>query len=517
MIGLNALRRSSSKCKQEFDDRLNFISNYLLQPSEDFSSFLNENSLFEEKWDDIVTEELSDEMQHQQSALWELITFERNYLIQLIITVKMFLASFRRLKDCNELSDIKEDDIFANISDILRCHEYTWTNTIYPSMTKNRKSKKRLVPNNFLPSSKILQKTFIYYTKLFHKVEDCINYVHTKSKQESPLDSELTQKIKRWIKWTENMPQSNGMKLAQLLRNAQEYFDNYTSLIENIIKKTFEQDEIIALQSTLNECITFTSQIKDQIYTKLKNDEMKMYIEQFEKFSQLTEDEDDHVCSVIEFLRSPIKTLNSNGPTLRFILNKSAMKLITRKTKDEIILFIFSDVICLSKFNKVTKKHQIFSRLYFLDKLHFMISQHARNIILLFYFDEVGLLADAFSLELQPEKVEEWIYILTRSKRNYENILAGKVTSTNIFKDEHIPKDLSKSKEYKKVDNFVTNVGTVVGRISPLQSEAFSHKCIESFTMSDQLIFSPSQLPSYDSIALPDKYSTSSTQTLANL
>ena len=400
---------------------------------------LDDKFKLEADWKSIVREVLDTKLRRQQGAVWKFIASERAYVSRLNIIINLFLALFKGMNDEGDLLDIEECHIFGNIAEILRVNEQFWMDFIFPSLERTRRKGTPITPRCLFTSatrSVNFKDIFKCYEKFCLHEEIYVLFAQRLTEPECINDSTLIQNLKKWLKWCEGLPECNKMKLIHLLKEPRVRLHEYTLLFSEILKETCDGREIEFLKCILAECNDMVHNINESMHERIEQLKLVSCLEQLDELTFM-ESEDETVTEncflVINFLRLPIKTLNT--PVPRCILNETFMKLVRRTKKKKVKVLIFSDVLVMTKVNNMTKKFKIVNRIYFLDKLQLSKTQQFENLIVVKYYGEFGLLAETFSFEMQPGEIDTWISIVERAKLCYENCIAEKGRLMDFFKD----------------------------------------------------------------------------------
>lgn len=457
----------NSSIGEEFLHRLQFCTEFLYQGRE-FESFLGAEYDLEECWQDIVTEELTKEETEQQSAIWEFIKTEKNYQNGLHIVIELFLALFNALKDEGDLFEVGVDELFGNIGDILEVNKIFWMDYIYPVLCRTRERGTHFIPSELLISknSQLLNfKTmFSCYTEYCTSENSYLKYVQTLTESELISDTDLTKNLRQWLKWCENLHQCQSYKLIGLLNEPRTRLGKYPQLLKTILDKTGDQYDTDILKSVITDCKEFEESIVDLILQNTQEKRFQSCLERFEEETELEETEDEEIkcncLSVISFLKASIKRLPNDKN--RYLLNETNVKLLSGRKKEKVTIYIFSDVLLIGKLNTETQTIKIISKIYVLDRLNLLKSQNSKNVIVLLYLDEFGLLSDTFSVEVQPVKIDSWVSLVQRAKYCYNNALTGQESLIDFFKKGNSELQLFHYRKGKLRNRFDSGVRSAV-------------------------------------------------------
>lgn len=451
LVSINSLEKLQIRCKQldhstsgeAFVDRMHYCSKKLFETYNDPTSFLPPNMTLESRWQNIFATDLSEKEADLQSSIWEFITTEKTYITRLNILVRLYLEMFQRLNDEGDLREIDTFDIFANISEIHRVQEEFWTNFIYPMLKRAREKKDFFCASDLFTSVNkkfSFKENFKCYETLCLREEKCLQYIQDSVELKSVGNNSML-KLMQWLSWCESLALSGRMKLKDLLSELRTRLFRYNILLQGITKRLTNKKEIKFIDEKRKECHAFLLSIENQMLEQVKYRELKTCLQQLEETSSLESEielDPRNDTSIKNFLCLPIKTTHATLP--RFILDERLVKIIRGGHRETVKAVLFSDNFALMVQNKHNSTYQIVNHLYHLDKVDVIKSKRDNNVVVFLYLDELGLLAETFSVELHPNHFDEWICILKKAQCCFKKVLRGESTTFDFYNDpgDHI-------------------------------------------------------------------------------
>uniref|UniRef100_A0A8C0D7I2 Pleckstrin homology and RhoGEF domain containing G6 n=1 Tax=Balaenoptera musculus TaxID=9771 RepID=A0A8C0D7I2_BALMU len=122
----------------------------------------------EKSWKELVPghKEMSRELCHQQEALWELLTTELIYVRKLKIMTDLLAAGLLNLQRVGLLTEVSAETLFGNVPSLIRAHRSFWEEVLGPTLEETRASGQPLDPvslqNGFLSFSQRFQPYILY-------------------------------------------------------------------------------------------------------------------------------------------------------------------------------------------------------------------------------------------------------------------------------------------------------------------------------------------------------------------
>lgn len=137
---------------------------------------------------------MSERLQQQQTALWELIKTEVAYIRTLKVVTdvstfstaytfscsqlcfQLFLACLKNLQSVNILKEIDTEKLFSNITEILASNVCFWRNTLFPLVRDMRTYKQPPCIENMCEGFSKMRETFQAYFKYCADQSRCQHY-----------------------------------------------------------------------------------------------------------------------------------------------------------------------------------------------------------------------------------------------------------------------------------------------------------------------------------------------------
>ncbi|XP_059791137.1 pleckstrin homology domain-containing family G member 6 isoform X2 [Balaenoptera ricei] len=188
----------------------------------------------EKSWKELVPghKEMSRELCHQQEALWELLTTELIYVRKLKIMTDLLAAGLLNLQRVGLLTEVSAETLFGNVPSLIRAHRSFWEEVLGPTLEETRASGQPLDPvslqNGFLSFSQRFQPYILYCLR----VKQTMAYAW-EQQDSSPL-------FHTFVQWCEKHKRSGRQTLGDLLIKPHQRITKYPLLLQAVLKRSPE-------------------------------------------------------------------------------------------------------------------------------------------------------------------------------------------------------------------------------------------------------------------------------------
>lgn len=391
----------------------------------------------EESWEDVMSnnKSMTQNMRLQQQALWEFLTTERNYIKKLRIVVQVFQQSFRIIQSQGDLAEIKHENIFGNINEVLLANDQLWTSHMIPVINEARKTRNRIKPTTLLASFYKVDEFFQPYVNFCLKQDACLEYLRELTEVQETKRSEKNKNFTEYLKWCQSLPHAQRYILRDLLTEPMQRITRYPLLLKKITKGTKNEKEKEQLHILLKKVEEFISNINKTLRKKFEREKLDKCLNQFEYYTTMQAANEEVKWTAIDFLRVDIQNLATKEQ--RCVLKNGPMKLIEKKARNETNVegFLFTDIFLMARHKKSASTFRLIRQLFHLDKVKLIKSEVSDNCIVFIYLDEFGLLQTTFLLEVNENERDVWVAAIEKAKRRYQSAKNGRGSTLDFFQD----------------------------------------------------------------------------------
>uniref|UniRef100_A0A914HX18 DH domain-containing protein n=1 Tax=Globodera rostochiensis TaxID=31243 RepID=A0A914HX18_GLORO len=180
----------------------------------------------------------------QQEALWEIITTERRYILQLQSLEDMEWC-FVELQKQGFMRDVSRQCVFLNYSQLLRCNLAFWQCAIMPMLDRSRQNHEPLNAQLLQPGFDSIPDWSFCYIDFIIGHADSHAYVQKRHK-----DNEV---FTEFVKWAEQHTMLNRQKLVDVLSSPMQRMTRYSLLLKAVQRSAADTEEKITIQGMI-EC-----------------------------------------------------------------------------------------------------------------------------------------------------------------------------------------------------------------------------------------------------------------------
>uniref|UniRef100_A0ACB8FNH6 Uncharacterized protein n=2 Tax=Sphaerodactylus townsendi TaxID=933632 RepID=A0ACB8FNH6_9SAUR len=336
---------------KQASDLENCLSTITIRTSE-YSSY-EFHSVKDKVWHEIITlyqvepkasEDLLDTK--KKEAVWELFTTECTYFLDHLLVLRMvFMDTLKCLQSKEFLLDVNLRLLFANLEELSQVSLGFVTS--FFSIIKDHLVKAISSLDFISVLTKYFQGNLCQTLQIY-----CLNYtsaVYYLEKLKKRKD------FGTYLKWCEQNKQCKRLHLSELLVAPLHRLTRYPLLLENIWKKADPEERAIICS------------IKEKVEKSIRNLEGKVkWLDNFQKFKQLQEiiswpplwDQDKRffVPETLKLLLKDNPTESILSPTKRYLVHEGRLTLIEHTRLIDIYLFLFDDLLLITKQNRNKKK-----------------------------------------------------------------------------------------------------------------------------------------------------------------
>uniref|UniRef100_A0A4X2LG76 Pleckstrin homology and RhoGEF domain containing G6 n=1 Tax=Vombatus ursinus TaxID=29139 RepID=A0A4X2LG76_VOMUR len=356
----------------------------------------------EKSWKELVPGhmEMSRELCHQQEALWELVTTELCYIQKLKI-----------------MTDVLVESLFGNVPNLIRAHQSFWEEVLGPTLEKTRVSGQPLDPL-------ILQDGFLTFSQRFQPyIQYCLRVKQTMAyarelQENNPL-------FQTYVQWCEKHKRSGRQRLSDLLIKPHQRITKYPLLLQAVLKKTPEPQAQDVLSAMISSVEAFLHHINSQVRQGEDHDSLAAAAQRIGPYEVLEPSTEE-----VEKNLRPFSNLDLTSPMLgvdhqhtrKLLLEGSVRMKEGREGKLDVYLFLFSDVVLVTKPQRKADKAKVIRPPLMLEKL---VCQSLRdpNSFLMIYLTEFQCVSSALIFHCpSPNECVRWQEKIQEAQANLQKL-----------------------------------------------------------------------------------------------
>ncbi|XP_019609917.2 pleckstrin homology domain-containing family G member 6 isoform X1 [Rhinolophus sinicus] len=358
---------------QELEKRLHIFSMYGIPrlPPEDrkhweIGKSSDSGLTIEMSWKELVPghKEMSRELCHQQEALWELLTTELIYMRKLKIMTDLLAAGLLNLQRVGLLTEVSAETLFGNVPSLIRTHRSFWEEVLGPALRETRASGQPLDPVS-------LQHGFLAFSQRFQPyVQYCLRVKQTMAYAREQQDNNPF--FRTFVQWCEKHKRSGRQMLGDLLIKPQQRITKYPLLLQAVLKRSPEERAHRALTAMIAAVESFLRHINKQVRQGEEQDNLVAAVQRIGPYEVLEPSSEE-----MEKKLRPFSSLDLMSPMLGVAPEHTRQLLLEgpvrvkegREGKLDVYLFLFSDVLLVTKHQRKADKAKVIRPPFMLEKL----------------------------------------------------------------------------------------------------------------------------------------------------
>ncbi|KAM7358760.1 uncharacterized protein ACRADG_003612 isoform 2-T2 [Cochliomyia hominivorax] len=366
-------------------------------------------------WMDIVESGgMNDSEMRIQTAIWELVTTEVDYIHCLQTVTDLFLACLEAVQEEGLLKEVDQHRLFANIRDICEANLKFWTFYLYPMVAHSINTREPLKIMFFQQGFIAFGNIFAPYKKYCAEQSTCQFYCKELNRTNSLFTS--------YLAWCEAQKMCNRLRLADILVRPMQRLTKYSLLLAAIKKHMTDVEEIEAIETMLHTTENFVFSVNNHLTTRQENERLKGVMARIESYD-VVDTNNEHLEKMIKQysqmfdLCGPMKGCASQH--VRHLFMEGDHKYKDNLGKVEVHCFLLTDMllVCKSIAKKGLGTLKVIRQPYLTDRL---IVQHSNNLLSCVYLNEFQVAISAFTLQCTEAK--NWYEALKRAKMIYTRL-----------------------------------------------------------------------------------------------
>ncbi|XP_061390072.1 mucin-3B-like, partial [Musca vetustissima] len=376
-------------------------------------------------WTDFVEcSSMNDAEMRIQTAIWELVTTEVDYIHCLQTVTDLFLACLESVQEEGLLKEVDQHRLFANIRDICEANLKFWTLYLYPMVAHSVQTREPLRIGFFQSGFIAFANLFAPYKKYCAEQSTCQFYCKELNRTNSLFTS--------YLAWCEAQKMCNRLRLADILVRPMQRLTKYSLLLTAIKKHMTDIEEIEALEMMIQTTENFVFSVNNHLTTRQENERLKGVMARIESYD-VVDTNNEHLEKMIKQysqmfdLCAPMKGCASQH--VRHLFMEGDHRYKDNLGKADVHCFLLTDMllVCKSIAKKGLGTLKVIRQPYLTDRL---IVQHSNNILSCVYLNEFQVAVNAFTL--QCSEAQKWYEALKRARMIYTRLKQSSIsTATN--------------------------------------------------------------------------------------
>ncbi|XP_076424123.1 pleckstrin homology domain-containing family G member 6 isoform X3 [Peromyscus maniculatus bairdii] len=324
----------------------------------------------EKSWKELVLghKEMNRELCHQQEALWELLTTELSYLRKLKIMTDLLAAGLLNLQRVGLLTEVSAETLFGIVPNLIRAHRSFWEEVMQPILEETRTSGQPLDPVS-------LQNGFLTFGQRFLPyVQYCLRVKQTMAYAREQQDTNPS--FHTFVQWCEKHKRSGRQTLGDLLIKPHQRITKYPLLLQAVLKRSPEpraQEALNAMVGTQIEAVeSFLRHINGQVRQGEEQESLAAAAQRIGPYEVLEPSNEEVEKNLRQFstldLMTPILGV-AQEHTRQLLLEGPVRVKEGREGKLDVYLFLFSDVLLVTKPQRRADKAKVIRPPLMLEKL----------------------------------------------------------------------------------------------------------------------------------------------------
>uniref|UniRef100_A0A8C0PE05 Pleckstrin homology and RhoGEF domain containing G6 n=2 Tax=Canis lupus TaxID=9612 RepID=A0A8C0PE05_CANLF len=322
--------------------------------------------VIEKSWKELVPghKEMSRELCHQQEAIWELLTTELTYVRKLKIMTDLLVSGLLNLQRVELLTEVSAETLFGNIPSLIRVHKSFWEEVLGPTLEETRTSGRPLDPVS-------LQNGFLTFSQRFQPyVQYCLQVKRTMAYAREQQDNNPL--FHAFVQWCEKHKRSGRQMLGDLLIKPHQRITKYPLLLQAVLKRSPEAHAREALNTMIAAVESFLRHINQQVRQGEEQESLVAAAQRIGPYEVLEPSSEE-----VEKNLRPFCTLDLMSPMLgvasehiRQLLLEGPVRVKEgREGKLDVYLFLFSDVLLVTKPQRKADRAKVIRPPLMLEKL----------------------------------------------------------------------------------------------------------------------------------------------------
>ncbi|KAL7039814.1 hypothetical protein ACKWTF_000128 [Chironomus riparius] len=373
-----------------------------------------------QSWRDFVNPcDISETETKIQSAIWELVTTEVDYIHAIQTVTDLFLSCLEGIQSENLLKDIDQHKLFSNIRDIVDVNLKLWSLYLYPMVKHSMLTGHLMRIDYFQQGFTNFACIFEPYTKYCAEQVLCQNYCKELNRNNALFTS--------YLAWCEAQKECNRLRLADILVRPMQRLTKYNLLLSAIRKHLGEETEAEIMDNMIHSVDEFVCSVNSHLTTRQENERLKGIMARIESYDVVDSSNESLEKLIKQYsqmfdLCAPMKgCVISQG---RYLFLEGDMKYKDNNAKMDVHCFLLTDILLICK-QTAKKGHgnlKVIRQPFMTDRLVIKLKEK-ENAIHCVYLNDFNMVIAAFVLQCTEAK--NWYEGITKARHIFSKLKQG--------------------------------------------------------------------------------------------
>ncbi|XP_055321220.1 pleckstrin homology domain-containing family G member 5 isoform X3 [Sitodiplosis mosellana] len=349
-----------------------------------------------------------------QSAIWELVTTEVDYIHALQTVTELFLSCLEAIQSNRILTDIDQSKLFSNIREICEVNIKFWTLYLYPMVQNSIQTGAKMCIDYFRPGFENFSTIFSPY-KIYCAEQSQCQYTCKELNASNTL-------FTSYLAWCEAQKLCNRLRLADILVRPTQRLTKYGLLLGAIRKHVVDENDAESLDLMIHCVESFVFGVNTHLTMRQENERLKGIMARIESYDVVDTNNENlekllkQHCSMFD-LCGPMKGCAT--PQERHLFMEGDLRYKDSTTKVDVHCFLLTDLLLICK--PIAKKGmgnlKVIRQPFLTDRLKIAMKE---NTLYLIYLNDWELATSAFTL--QCSEARNWFDAFTKAKHIYSRL-----------------------------------------------------------------------------------------------
>ncbi|XP_070495014.1 uncharacterized protein [Chironomus tepperi] len=373
-----------------------------------------------QSWRDFVNPcDISEIETKIQSAIWELVATEVDYIHAIQTVTDLFLSCLEGIQSENLLKDIDQHKLFSNIRDIVDANLKLWSLYLYPMVKHSMLTGHLMCIDYFQQGFTNFACIFEPYTKYCAEQVLCQNYCKDLNRNNALFTS--------YLAWCEAQKECNRLRLADILVRPMQRLTKYNLLLSAIRKHLTEETEAEIMDNMIHSVDEFVCSVNSHLTTRQENERLKGIMARIESYDVVDSNNESLEKLIKQYsqmfdLCAPMKGCAiSQG---RYLFLEGDMKYKDNNAKMDVHCFLLTDILLICK-QTAKKGHgnlKVIRQPFMTDRLVIKLREK-ENAIHCVYLNDFNMVIAAFVLQCPEAK--NWYEGITKARHIFTKLKQG--------------------------------------------------------------------------------------------
>ncbi|KAG4069026.1 hypothetical protein HA402_008337 [Bradysia odoriphaga] len=352
-----------------------------------------------------------------QSAIWELVTTEVDYIHALQTVTDLFLACLEAIQAEHILNDVDQNKLFSNIRDICEANIRFWTMYMFPMVRHSINTGHPMCVDYIQPGFLTFATTFAPYKKYCAEQSTCQFYCKDLHRNNALFQA--------YLAWCEGQKLCNRLRLADILVRPMQRLTKYSLLLTAIRRHITDENDGEIMDAMIHSVENFVCSVNSHLTTRQENERLKGIMARIESYD-VVDSNNEHLDKMAKQYSSmfdlcgPMKGCAATQG--RHLFMEGDLKFKDNINKVDVHCFLLTDILLVCK--TIAKKGlgtlKVIRQPFITDRLVIKVKE---NTLYSVYLNEFNVAVTAFTLQCPEAK--SWHDAITKAKHIYSRLKQG--------------------------------------------------------------------------------------------